>query len=42
LNIMYLYFQHKTEKRNLRFFVGFLSFQTTLWGALLALLCAIK
>ncbi|MFH1208058.1 MAG: hypothetical protein V1673_00685 [Candidatus Omnitrophota bacterium] len=42
LYIIHLYFQGKTEKRNLKFFVGFLSFQTVIWGVVLALLFVVK
>jgi hypothetical protein len=42
LDIMRLYFQNKTEKKNLGFFVAFLSCQTILWGILLVLLCVVK
>lgn len=42
LQIIRLYSQGKTEKRNLKFFIGFLSLQTVVWGGVLALLFAVK
>jgi hypothetical protein len=42
LRIVQLYSQDRIEKKNLKFFMVFLSFKTVLWGILLALLYVVR
>ncbi len=42
LDILRLYLQNGMEKKNLRFFMAFLSFKIITWGILLVLLCVVK